>query len=119
MISSAFTRCFQFTSRSRPGSDYWIISKDGRIEEFAKHSQRFSKPLAGAGMGRAVAHCYMLAVELDDERRHGVSLFPLMARIHTGGRCAGGGAEREFDVDTVAQRVRAAVCGFFAGLVDV
>ena len=119
MISSAFSRCFQFTSRSRPGSDYWIISKDGRIEEFAKHSQRFSKPLAGAGMGRAVAHCYMLAIELDDERRHGVSIFSLMARIHTGGRCAGGGAEREFDVDTVTERVRAAVCGFFAGLVDV
>ena len=119
MISSAFTRCFQFTSRSRPGSDYWIISKDGRIEEFAKHSQRFSKPLAGAGMDRAVAHCYMLAVELDDERHHGVSLFSLMARIHTGGRCAGDGAERKFDVDTVAERVRAAVCGFFPGLVDV
>ena len=70
-------------------------------------------------MGRAVTHCYMLAIELDDERRHGLSIFPLMARIYTGGRCAGGGAEREFDVDTVAQRVRAAVCGFFAGLVDV
>ena len=110
---------FQFTSWSRPGSDYWIINKDGRIEEFAEHGRCFSKPLAGAGMGRAVAHCYMLAVELDDERRHGVSLFSLMARVRAGGGRVGGGADGEFDVDAVAERVRAAVCGFFAGLVDV
>ena len=96
-----------------------MIGKDGRIEEFAKHSQRFSKPLAGAGMDRTVAHCYMLAVELDDERGHGVSLFSLMARVRAGGGRVGGGADGEFDVDAVAERVRAAVCGFFAGLVDV
>ena len=101
------------------GSGYWIIGKDGRIEEFAERSQRPSEPLADAGMGRAVAYCHMLAVELDAERRYGVSLFPLMARVRAGGGRVGGGADGEFDVDAVAERVRAAVCGFFAGLVDV
>ena len=96
-----------------------MIGKDGRIEEFAKRSQRPSEPLGDAGMGRAVAHCHMLAVELDAERRYGVSLFSLMARVRAGGGRVGGGADGEFDVDAVAERVRAAVCGIFAGLVDV
>ena len=70
-----------------------VISKDGRIEEFAERSQPFSEPLADAGMGRAVARCHMLAVELDAERRYGVSLFPVMAWVRTGGGCAGDGAD--------------------------
>ena len=101
------------------GSDLLDNSKDGRIEEFAERSQRPSEPLADAGMGRAVAHCHMLAVELDAERRYGVSLFSLMARVRAGGGRVGGGADGELDVDAVAETVRAAVCGFFAGLVDV
>ena len=101
------------------GSDYWTIGKDARIEEFAEPSQRPSESLAGAWMGRAVAHCHMLAVELDAKRRYGVSLFSLMAWVCAGGGRAGGGANGEFDVDAVAERVRPAVCGFFAGLVDV
>jgi hypothetical protein len=100
-------------------SDYWTIGKDGRIEEFAERRQRRSEPLADAGMARAVAHRHMLAVELDAKRRDGVSLFSLMARVCAGGGRAGGGADGELDVDAVAERVRAAVCGFFAGLVDV
>jgi hypothetical protein len=100
-------------------SDYWTIGKDGRIEEFAERSQRPSEPLADAGMARAVAHRHMLAVELDAKRCDGVSLFSLMARVCTGGGRAGRGADGELDVDTVAEKVRAAVCGFFAGLVDV
>ena len=103
----------------RLGSDYWTIGKDGRIEEFAERSQRASEPLADAGMARAVAHRHMLAVELDAKRRDGVSFFSLMARVCAGGGRAGGGADGELDVDTVAETVRAAVCGFFAGLVDV
>jgi hypothetical protein len=103
----------------RLDSNYWIIGKDGKIEGFTKRGQRSSEPLADAGMGRAIAHCHMLAVELDAERRYGVSLFSLMARVRTGGGCAGSSADREFDVDAVAERVRAAVCSFFAGLVDV
>ena len=103
----------------RPRSDYWTIGKDGRIEEFAERSQRSSERLAGAGMGRAVAHCHMLAVELDAKRYYGIPLFSLMARVCAGGGRAGGGADGELDVDTVAERVRAAVCGFFTGLVDV
>jgi hypothetical protein len=100
-------------------SDYWTIGKDGRIEEFAERSQRPSKPLADAGMGRAVAHCHMLAVELDAKRRYGVSLFSLMAWVCAGGGRAGSGTDGEFDLDAVAERVRTAVCSFFAGLVDV
>ena len=100
-------------------SNYWTIGKDGRIEEFAERSQRPSEPLADAWMGRAIAHCHMLAVELDAKRLYGVSLFSLMARVCAGGGRAGGGAHRGFDVDAVAERVRAAVCRFFAGLVDV
>jgi hypothetical protein len=100
-------------------SDYWTIGKDGRIEEFAERSQRPSEPLANARVGRAVARRHMLAVELDAKRRYGVSLFSLMARLCAGGGRAGGGADGEFDLDAVAERVRAAVCGFFAGLVDV
>ena len=101
------------------GSDYWTIGKDGRIEEVPERSQRPAVSLGDAGMDRAVAHCHMLAVELDAERRYGVSLFSLMARVRAGGGRVGGGADGEFDVDAVAERVRAAVCGFFAGLVDV
>src|SRR2546429_2025264 len=99
-------------------STYWTIGKDGRVEEFAERSQRPSEPLADAGMGRAVAHCHMLAVELDAERRHGVSLFSLMARGRAGGGRVGGGADGEVDVDAVAGRGRAAGCGFFGGFVD-
>ena len=95
------------------------MGKDERIEEFAERSQRASELLADARMGRVIAHCHMLAVELDPKRRYGVSLFSLMARVCAGGGRAGGGADGELDVDTVAERVRAAVCGFFAGLVDV
>ena len=98
---------------------YRTIRKDGRIEKFAERSQRTSDLLADARMGRAVAHCHMLAIELDAKRRYGVSLFSLMARVCAGSGRAGGGADGEFDVDPVAKRVRAAVCGFFAGLVDV
>ena len=100
-------------------SDYWTIGKDGRIEEFAERSQRPSEPLADARMGRAIAHCHMLAVGLDAKRCYGIPLFSLMARVCAGGGRAGGGADGEIDVDAVAERVRAAVCGFFAGLVDV
>ena len=100
-------------------STYWTMGKDGRVEEFAERSQRASEPLADARMGRAIAHCHMLAVELDAKRPYGVSLLSLMARVCAGGGRAGGGAHGEFDVDAVAERVRAAVCGFFTGLVDV
>ena len=100
-------------------SDYWTMGKDGRIEEFAERSQRPSEPLADAGMARAIAHRHMLALELDAKRRDGVSLLSLMARVCAGGGRAGGGAHGGLDVDAVAERVRAAVCGFFAGLVDV
>jgi len=101
------------------GSDYWTIGKNGRIKEVPERSQRPAVSLGDAGMGRDVAHCHMLAAELDAKRRYCVSLFSIVARIRAGGGRAGGSANGEFDVDTVAERVCAAVCGFFAGLVDV
>jgi len=95
------------------------IGKDERIEEFAEPSERPSEPLADAGIRRGVAHWHMLAVELDAERRYGISLFSFIARVRAGGGRAGGGAYGQFDVDTVSERVRATVCGFFASLVAV
>jgi hypothetical protein len=61
----------------------------------------------------------MLAVELDAKRRYGLSLFSIMARICASGGRVGGGADGHFDLDAIAERVRAAVRGFVAGLVDV
>jgi putative N-acetylmannosamine-6-phosphate epimerase len=100
-------------------SNYWTMGKDGRVEEFVERSQCALEPLADAWMGRAIAHCHMLAVELDARRPYGVSLLSLMARVCAGGGCAGGGSHGVFDVDAVAERVRAPVCGFFTRLVDV
>jgi hypothetical protein len=98
-------------------SNDWTMGKDGRVEEFAERS--YSEPLADARMGRAIAHCHMLAVELDAKRPYSVSLLSFMARVCAGGGHTGGGAHGGFDVDAVTERVRAAVCGFFTGLVDV
>lgn len=75
--------------------------------------------VAGPGMGGAAVDRDVLAVELDAQGHYSVSIFSALAWICAGGGRLGGGANREFDLDAITKRIRAAVCGIIASVVDV
>jgi hypothetical protein len=70
-------------------------------------------------MGGVASHRNLLALELDHEGRHGLSVFSAMVGVCARRGCAGGDKDWQFDLDSIAKGLRVAVCGFFARMVAV
>ena len=75
--------------------------------------------MARIRMGGLASHRNLLALKLDREGRHGLSVFSAMVGVCARRGCAGCDTDRQFDLDAIAKGVRAAVCGFFARMVAV
>ena len=75
--------------------------------------------MAGTGMGRLAPDRNLLALELDGEGVHGLSVFSAMVGVRAGRGCARGDTDGQFDLDAIAKGLRPAVCGVFARLVAV
>lgn len=75
--------------------------------------------MAGIRMGGLASDRNLLALELDGEGGHGLSVFSAMVGVRARRGCAGGDKDGQFDLDSIAKGLRAAVCGFFARMVAV
>ena len=75
--------------------------------------------MAGTGMGGLASDRNLLALELDDEGGYGLSVFSVMVGVRACRGCARGDADGQFDLDSIAKGLRAAVYGVFAGMVAV
>ena len=75
--------------------------------------------MAGTGMGGVASNRNLLALELDGEGGHGLSVFSVMVGVRACRGCARGDADGEFDLDSIAKGLRATVCGVFTRMVAV
>ena len=75
--------------------------------------------MAGIRMGGLASDRNLLALELDCEGGHRLSVFSAMVGVRARRGCAGGDTDGQFDLDPIAQELRAAVCGFFTRMVAV
>ena len=75
--------------------------------------------MAGTGMGGAASDRNLLALELDGEGVYGLSVFSAMVGLRARRGCARGDTDEQFDLDSIAKGLRAAVCGVFARMVAV
>ena len=75
--------------------------------------------MADTGMRGLAPDCNLLAVELDGQGSHGLSVFSAMVGVCARRGCARGDPEREFDLDSIAKGLRAAVRGFFTRMMAV
>ena len=75
--------------------------------------------MAHIRMGGLTSDRSLLAHKLDREGRHGLSVFSAVVGVCARRGCAGGDKDGQFDLDSIAKGVRAAVCGFFARMVAV
>jgi hypothetical protein len=75
--------------------------------------------MAGIRMGGLASDRNLLALELDHEGRNGLSVFSTMVGVCARRGCASGDKEGQFDLDSIAKKLRAAVCGFFPRMVAV
>ena len=75
--------------------------------------------MAGTGMGGVASDRNLLALELDGEGGHGLSVFSAMVGVRARRGCARGDTDGQFDLGSIAKGLRAAVCGVFARMVAV
>ena len=75
--------------------------------------------MAGIRMGGLASDRNLLALELDGEGGHGLSVFSALVGVRARRGCAGDDTDGQFDLDSIAKELRAAVCGFFARMVAV
>ena len=73
--------------------------------------------MAGTVVGGLASDRNLLALELDGQGGHGLSVFSAMVGLRVRGGCAGGDPDGQFDLDSIAKGLRAAICGVFAGMV--
>jgi hypothetical protein len=68
-------------------------------------------------MGGLASDRNLLAIELDCEGDYCLSVFSTMVGLRARCGCAGDDEDGLFDLDSIAKRVRVAICGFFASMV--
>lgn len=75
--------------------------------------------MADTGMGRVASDRNLLALELDGKGVHSLSVFSAMVGVRPCRGRARGNTDGQFDLDSIAKGLRAAICGVFAGMVAV
>lgn len=75
--------------------------------------------MAGTGMVGLASDRNLLALELDGEGGNRLSVFSAMVGVRARRGCARGDTDGQFDLDSIAKELRAAVCGVFARVVVV
>ena len=70
-------------------------------------------------VGGLASYRNLLALELDREGGHGLSVFSAMAGVRASRGRAGNDTDGQFDLDAIAKGLRTVVRGFFARMVAV